>query len=332
MNSFYITIPSNTATPQTEISLFEGSKYTETSEIRFHDSGNCESDLCYNTFDSTNHTTSRPTSNNTLNHFRVQLPQRVALQGDWEVGLCEMMYPHTWFNIDHTEYVRIGWKDENDRNGKPRFTWALLTANQYNTADEIAAALTKAHAEGLNEAVRSEVISLERAMALTVAFQYNESNKRFEITVGKPNLLADENNVWMDEDDKSVIKFSPKLQYMLGFSDEVSFSVISFPLLTGKYPVDLKGGFYSLYVYCDLISNQIVGNSLVPLLRTVTIEGGHEDTINAVFTSPHYIPLSKREFDSIEIKINDDQNQPVKFNYGKVLVKLHLRRKKAQFY
>ena len=45
---------------------------------------------------------------NTLTHYFTKLPQAIDLKGvDWEVGLVEMQYPHTWYNIQEDE----GWVD-----------------------------------------------------------------------------------------------------------------------------------------------------------------------------------------------------------------------------
>ena len=36
---------------------------------------------------------------NTLTHYITALPQRVSLSGQWECGLVEMQYSHSWYNI-----------------------------------------------------------------------------------------------------------------------------------------------------------------------------------------------------------------------------------------
>ncbi|GFY69485.1 uncharacterized transposon-derived protein F54H12.3 [Trichonephila inaurata madagascariensis] len=37
---------------------------------------------------------------NKISHFMTQLPLRVTLNnGEWEVGLVDLIYPHTWYNI-----------------------------------------------------------------------------------------------------------------------------------------------------------------------------------------------------------------------------------------
>ena len=36
---------------------------------------------------------------NTLTHYVTHLPQRIDLTGEWECGLAEVQYPHTWYNV-----------------------------------------------------------------------------------------------------------------------------------------------------------------------------------------------------------------------------------------
>ena len=36
---------------------------------------------------------------NTLTSFTTRLPNSISLEGDWDVGLVEIQYPHNWYNI-----------------------------------------------------------------------------------------------------------------------------------------------------------------------------------------------------------------------------------------
>ena len=36
---------------------------------------------------------------NTLAHYITDLPQRIDLTGEWECGLADIQYPHTWYNV-----------------------------------------------------------------------------------------------------------------------------------------------------------------------------------------------------------------------------------------
>ncbi|GFT80850.1 chromo domain-containing protein [Trichonephila clavipes] len=51
---------------------------------------------------------------NKISHFKTQLPSSVYLNGEWEVGLSEMIYPHSWLNVNETNnYFRYKVGDGN---------------------------------------------------------------------------------------------------------------------------------------------------------------------------------------------------------------------------
>ena len=116
------------------------------------------------------------------------------------------------------------------------------------------------------------------------------------------------------------------LSEMLGFN---SMEVIK---RTKEAPrvFDPESGVYALYVYTDIIQPGLVGNALVPLLRIVPIKGKVGDTVHHCFENPHYQPLCVKQFQTVEIDIRDDTGQPVSFERGKVIVKLHFRRRQDE--
>ena len=112
---------------------------------------------------------------------------------------------------------------------------------------------------------------------------------------------------------------------MLGFEEQE----LAENELLGDYIPDLQGGFYSLYVYCSLVEPQIIGNDTAPLLRLVNIEGTHGSISEKIFHSPHYVPIVAKEISKIDIEIKDDNAQLVPFDFGKTIVKLHIRKRKS---
>ena len=68
---------------------------------------------------------------------------------------------------------------------------------------------------------------------------------------------------------KNVELFSDNIGYLLGFSPEEIVSNSS----TAERQVDLEYGFPDLFIYCDLIQSQYVGDALVPFLRIAPVEG-----------------------------------------------------------
>ena len=126
------------------------------------------------------------------------------------------------------------------------------------------------------------------------------------------------------------LDLSAHLAYMLGFKNEgVDNLALTERINLAPYPPDLRSGFYALYVYCSLVENQIVGDRRVPLLRAVHVEGEHGEIREKIFHSPHYVPVIGSEFETIEIDIKDDTNKSVQFDFGKVVVKLHFRRRRG---
>ena len=41
--------------------------------------------------------------NNTVARFVTKLPERIHLEGDYEMALAEIIYPHSWYNVDNTD-------------------------------------------------------------------------------------------------------------------------------------------------------------------------------------------------------------------------------------
>ena len=90
---------------------------------------------------------------------------------------------------------------------------------------------------------------------------------------------------------------------------------------------DLQGGFHSLYVYCNAVEPQIVGDVYAPLLRTVGLSGTKGETVVRNFIDPHYMSVNVDELRTLEINIKDDTGENVSFRSGKVICKLHFREK-----
>ena len=99
-----------------------------------------------------------------------------------------------------------------------------------------------------------------------------------------------------------------------------------------EYGVDVNHGDRSLYVYCDLVEDQIVGDSTVKVIRTVPLThkpGVVTPLVRHFHTdNPRYVPVSQRNTQTVEIHTRDDTGHDVPFIAGKVIVKLHFRLKR----
>jgi hypothetical protein len=81
-----------------------------------------------------------------------------------------------------------------------------------------------------------------------------------------------------------------------------------------------------IYVYGDIVEPQVVGNVFGQLLRVVNIPNP-DTSHHIVFDNIHYINLSKRYFNQIEIQLTDVAGNPVKFDAGSTICTLHFQQK-----
>lgn len=121
----------------------------------------------------------------------------------------------------------------------------------------------------------------------------------------------------------SSFTFSPTLARVLGFK-RLSF------VLGKTYHGEASLGVdpSTMYVYCDLIEHVTVGDARVPLLRTFGVEKkkSSTDVVHRTFSNLVYVPVQKKQFDTIEINIMTDTGEAVPFASGKSVVLLHFRR------
>ena len=143
---------------------------------------------------------------------------------------------------------------------------------------------------------------------------YDENTKAIEMKLNPPPALR--------------LVFSDMLARLLGFK-QTTFEqgrVYIGELSTGVYPS-------MMFVYCDLIEHVTVGDVRAPLLRTFDMVKTSNDIVHRHhFTNLVYVPVQKKQFDSIEINIMRDTGEPMPFDAGKSLVLLHFRRSSNPYF
>ena len=95
-----------------------------------------------------------------------------------------------------------------------------------------------------------------------------------------------------------------------------------------KDPIDIHAGLNVMYAYCDVASYSLVGDIRAPLLRVIpTSSGKHGDMIERIYSEIQYVPVHRNQIESIEVNINNELGQPMPFEFGKVILTLHFRRR-----
>ncbi|GFO00936.1 lrr and pyd domains-containing protein 3-like protein [Plakobranchus ocellatus] len=243
--------------------------------------------------------------NNTVSHYFTKLVKDIHLDSrDWEVGLVEVQAPITWHNVRDdecwlfiSEYDRIQRKQINHR--------AILSAGLYK---DIQTAVEKLNIE-LSRIIRQ---LKSKSTEVPITFKYNEDSMRASPEVNDPTILC---------------RLSPKLCEFLEIEDREYQG----PAVTSsRQPLTNAFGQCTVYIYTDLIEPRHVGDTLAPLLRVIPLDGKQGTAQHRFFDRPHYFPLIKHTFDTIEILITDSQGLKIPFESGKSLVTLHFRRKKIE--
>jgi hypothetical protein len=250
----------------------------------------------------------------------------MALSGEWEVGLSEITFPRTWYTIDKNggqfyidymdlpEYVGLTSFDKNFVVGEtiwhePRPRVELkVPAGYYETVQDVIKELNKsvtAWCDINNDNKKPDDICLPK-------FKYSEINKKVHILV----------------QERTIVELSDSLAAILGYDHKENpirnYERIAKPI-KARNVSDVNKGFSSLFVYCDLLECVPLGDTKAPLLRIVDIKGQNGETVHRYYEEPRYVPLQRKNFDSIEIDIRDDLGKNVPFEHGKVIVTVHFR-------
>lgn len=352
---------------------------------------------------------------NTLSSFKVRLPQKIDLDGEWEVALVEIGYPFTWLNVSNEEDAKISISYKH----RSEYKTKSIPYNHYTSPDQLCDAinytldqLPNSTGEKVNFEFRYDTITqrvglkplmdawkpnihfmrlsprlqymlgfASDTLSPTQAFMYvymslgekpvqvglqvnelgyprhegaytsvNAILERLHTHKGEPVNCYLEYNATTREatlmpklnESPNILylKFSPNLQSQLGLINDTIFpystqkvyhnlqTQLLRRLVTAESMPDLRAGQYSLFVYCDVIQPQIIGNVVAPIIRVVSISGSYGDSVDQHYDNPHYVPVLKKEFETIEINIKDDVGKDVAFDHGKVFIKLHFRKPK----
>jgi len=265
--------------------------------------------------------------NNKPQSYRVQLAKPISLDGKWEVALTEIQYPHNWTNITEESIFKIYVPREDEKgSGKEmdRRNMLMLKLNLKNppSYDRFFIKLPIGYYANAQDIFEKIIEAAKEQYATLNKDAYTEFPFSFKINVNsqKGELNSSKTAYFIR------IAGTQILQALGIYRDHVTDyinSYLDFPIRSFT-PFSVHQP--TLYVYSDLVRHQIVGDKMVPLLRIVTTTGNLGQTITQTFTRPYYLPVSKGYISTVEIQINNDSGDQIKFLSGKVVCVLHLRK------
>lgn len=237
-------------------------------------------------------------TDNTTAHFLTKLPKSIKLEGEWVVGLVEFQYPCSMYNVqDHENMIYLKKKvmSPSDKITKIVDIKTHIPATTYDNVNHFIQAFND------NPQLKNYI-----------KFRYDNLTKMVGVTTINKDLTS--------------FITTPILSLQLGFKPKTNLSQTSFAI----NPVNLYLGLPSqLFVYTDIIQPQVVGDVITTLLRIIPLDptkfiyGAYKTHI---FSPAHYVPVLRREFDTMEIDIRTTTGARVPFQFGVSCVKLHFQR------
>lgn len=262
---------------------------------------------------------------NSIGDYITNLSETLRLDTDWRVGLCEIHYTNSWYNLK--EACNIDIVDSSDNKLMPSFK---LPAGRYDNI------------ETLVSSIRQRMWRTNSINKLPV-LSYDIPSQKFRMKYGQaadsdhPEITLKfgcELGSMLGTTDGYDIKQSEYLTYLSTLPDneisklpEQEFWVAS-SWLDARHSFDLSGGINNLYIYSDVVDYGFVGNVKARLLRVVKVPSSAKfgEQVSIIYEKPYYKPLATKDINQIRISIKDDAGEDVDFRFGRVEVTLHFVR------
>lgn len=251
--------------------------------------------------------------------FTVELSQPINLQGQWEAALMEIQYPNNWFNItDHTTLKFRLIVDTSKLSGEAKDKFVVKQFFVQIKALSVSSipALLRILNQLIYAAFEKEYWREYSPVPKPCWFNYDEVTKK----VSTEYDTAFTGGSLMSTKGSQII-------HVLGYSKKANPELLLFDLTkSAEAEAALSTHYPAMFVYCDAMEHQVVGDTKAPLLRTVAITDKDAEVGHKVFQRPYYIPVSKNYISSLTIELRNDAGELITFQSGKVLAVLHFRR------
>jgi hypothetical protein len=255
---------------------------------------------------------------NTPTDFSTPLPFRLTLAEGSLVGLRDFVIQHRWNNVteknncfwytsEGVDYevannkLSVLYSDDSEPTMLLDVSWPIpitfrlkkveLPVGQYDNPHNLISILNH----------------LASRSGCKITFTYLDSLRRVYIKVPKDSIL-----VWPEKD--------TGFGWLLGFKGRFYTGGD----YRGDYELFQHKVIDSINVECDLIENQLVGETWRPVLRTIPLGAEkRDDTVVRRYAIPEYYPINKKEIDSIHIRICDAvSGRPIRLEGGKSILSL----------
>ena len=226
---------------------------------------------------------------NTPWEYTTRLPRWIHLDNEWMIGLHSVSYTRQYITEHFDTPISFTYAGSNQKGRKLK---------KYPTT-------IREYIVNINESLKGSIINKEIEFKL-------ELN-------GKVTIVASSGyKVVLTRDQAIILGF-------LSIDDEKEVKEISETTETGKHQANLHRKT-SIFIYCDIVEPQIVGDKTVSLLGIAPSESSGK-VYEKVYTGENirYIPVQTRSFQNIKIHLRSSTYEPMPFEHERASVTLHLR-------
>ncbi len=260
--------------------------------------------------------TSNTDADNTVANFKNKIQLLNPLQGEWEVALVEISYTKSWKNLRNSYKLWINRPQSGAYDFSPKLDIyyipelmkrkGVIRAGYYDNIYALIGEINTEMGAKLDDPPKLTIDHITKIVYLKVTTDF-----KGDMVPNFPVELCE------------ILGLNPQ------FHDIYNYIVAdNHKLIIGERPADLDAWLHTLFVYCDIVEPQYVGNTRAKLLRAVEVPNNTKcgDQIVIKYDNPHYVPLLVNDFEDIEIDIKDDTGETIPFMFGRTRLKLHFRK------
>ena len=263
-------------------------------------------------------------------HYFTKLHGSVTLDpAEWMVGLAEITYPKSYDSIPACNFVAHKHLEQPSALGRPWITAdCTMPARRYISPPDLIREWRDVFKQNIHHVHFRDKIKL--------SFDKTSQRCSFEFAPGGYTLTLSDPlaiSLGFDKDDGDPVWNSKNERYGIRIpkrepSENTLVNRDGRIMVLAHHSVSVDRIIPVIYVYCDLIERQRVGDAYVPLLRTLTVPIKPEDElVTETFHNVHYTGLERGTFETVEIQLVDHLGINIPFQTGDVIVKLHFKRK-----
>lgn len=240
---------------------------------------------------------------NTTSSFTVHLPQKVTLHGKWFAAIAEIHYNYNFFNITrensliHVECMSL-------IQGEPE----KMLIHKIDC-------ITPGYYTQITDVISKINIELKKSLPVeNDILSYNHNTRRIHINAEKVPKAVKK------------VHFPTRLSLQLGFKPNTNILVQKL----SPFAANIHAGIPDqMFVYTDIIEPTYIGHEKAYVLKIINTQPHGIEFGGACykeFEHLHYMPVERREFESISIDIRDNNGHFMPFLYGVLSVKLHFKK------